>query len=185
MSSRREEILQSAIAVLGAQGVRQFTHRAVDAAAGLPAGSTSNCYRTREALVSGAVAYVARREREGWEEVANSVRPQSGHELAVALATFVQRATGPDRSLTLARFSLFVEAALRPDLQRQLSATAQAVREWSTQWLRLVGSRHPERDCRIILDCLDGILLHQLAFPDPALDPTEEITALVDALLAG
>jgi len=64
--SRQEELLDAAIAVLGGQGVRQLTHRAVDVAAGLPSGSTSNYFKTRDALLVGIVDRFVARERAGW-----------------------------------------------------------------------------------------------------------------------
>ncbi len=53
MISRRDVVTDSAIAVVAEQGVRGLTHRAVDALAELPVGSTSNVYRTRDALITG------------------------------------------------------------------------------------------------------------------------------------
>ena len=50
---RRSTILDGALAVLAEQGMRGLTHRAVDAAAGLPSGSTSYYFRSRAALVTG------------------------------------------------------------------------------------------------------------------------------------
>ncbi len=51
MGTRRDDLLDAAICVLGESGIRGLTHRAVDAAAGLPAGSASNLFRTRDALL--------------------------------------------------------------------------------------------------------------------------------------
>src|SRR6185436_1282296 len=119
--------------------VRQLTHRAVDAAARVPAGSTSNYFKTRQALVSAVVDRFAARERAAWETIAGLVRPRTPGELATALAAYVRRAIGPDRVMTVARYSLFVEAALHPELRQRLTATARTVREWGAQWLRAVG----------------------------------------------
>jgi DNA-binding transcriptional regulator YbjK len=183
MPSRPEELLDAAIAVLGSQGVRRLTHRAVDAAAGVPAGSTSNYFKTRDALVRAVVDRFAARERSAWETIAALLRPQTPEQLAAALAAFVRQATGPDRVMTIARYCLLVEAALHPELQQQLAETARAVREWAAQWLRALGSADPDGECRLILDQLDGIMLHQLAFPDPTFDPDREIAALVGAIV--
>ena len=59
MATRQQQILDAAVDLLGEQGVRAVTHRAVDAAAGLPAGATSNLFRTREALFDGIVDRIA------------------------------------------------------------------------------------------------------------------------------
>ena len=55
MADRRTVLLDAALELVGTQGMRGLTHRAVDAAAGVPPGSTSNHFRTREALVLGIV----------------------------------------------------------------------------------------------------------------------------------
>ncbi|MFC7482775.1 TetR/AcrR family transcriptional regulator [Luedemannella flava] len=55
MVNRRDDLLDAAITVLGEGGMRALTHRAVDAAAGLPAGSTSNYFRTRDALLGAVI----------------------------------------------------------------------------------------------------------------------------------
>lgn len=182
MTNRREQILDAAISVLGRQGVRACTHRAVDAAAGLPAGSTSNYFRSRDALLDGVVERLAAREVELWERVAVGTPPSTPKELADALAVFVRDATGPHRALALARFAVFVEAGAKPAMRHRLATSAGRIRDWGGQWMRAVGSPDPARDARIVLDQLDGLILHQLAVPDPAFDPVDRLTALVVAL---
>ena len=56
MSGKRERVLDAAIEVLGTRGLRGLTHRAVDEVAGIPQGSTSNYFRTRESLLEAVVA---------------------------------------------------------------------------------------------------------------------------------
>jgi AcrR family transcriptional regulator len=60
--SRAELIGDTAIEVLAAEGARGLTHRAVDRAAGLPPGSTSNHARTREALLTCALTRITQLE---------------------------------------------------------------------------------------------------------------------------
>jgi DNA-binding transcriptional regulator YbjK len=186
--SRQEQVLDAAIAVLGRQGVRHLTHRAVDAAASVPAGSTSNYFRTRDALLEAVVERFADCERQAWEEIAaaapTTAAPMTAAQFAAALAAFARHATSVGRVRTLARYSLFVEAALRPNLQRRLAATSADISAWGTHWLRMIGSTDPERDCRIVLNQLDGLMLHELAFSDPDFDPLPELIALIQALVS-
>ena len=193
MPSRQEQVLDAAIAVLGRQGVRHLTHRAVDAAASVPAGSTSNYFRTRDALLEAVVERFADCERQAWEEIAAAApttaapmtaAPMTAAQFAAALAAFARHATSVGRVRTLARYSLFVEAALRPNLQRRLAATSADISAWGTHWLRMIGSTDPERDCRIVLNQLDGLMLHELAFSDPDFDPLPELIALIQALVS-
>lgn len=182
MPARREDLLDAAIALLGGQGVRGLTHRAVDAAAGLPSGSASNYFRTRDALLGAVVERFAARERANWEEIAAAASPTTPVELARALATFAHDATGPQRTLTLARYAILVEAAHRPALRAQLTATGGRVTAWFTNWLRIVGSTDPERDTPIVMNAFTGLVLHQLAYPRPAFDPAGQLTVLLKAL---
>ncbi|HEY1174567.1 MAG TPA: TetR family transcriptional regulator, partial [Phytomonospora sp.] len=55
MDGRRGLVADAAIALLADKGTRGLTHRAVDEQAGLPQGSTSYYFRSREALLKGAL----------------------------------------------------------------------------------------------------------------------------------
>ncbi|WP_020579389.1 TetR/AcrR family transcriptional regulator [Actinopolymorpha alba] len=184
MTSRREELLDAAISVLGEHGARRLTHRAVDAAAGVPAGSTSNYFRTRDALVKAIVERFTAREQSIWEEIATTARPTTAAGLTDALAEFAVDATGPRRTLTLARYALFIEAAQAPSLQEHLTLTREHVLTWAAGWLEEVGSSDPRDDAALLLDLFDGLLLHQLASPDPAFDPAPRLSALIEILTA-
>ncbi|MFH9245248.1 TetR/AcrR family transcriptional regulator [Streptomyces lydicus] len=61
-ASRPQLIADTALRLLAERGMRGLTHRAVDEAAGLPQGSTSNLARTRAALLEAAVGRLAERE---------------------------------------------------------------------------------------------------------------------------
>jgi DNA-binding transcriptional regulator YbjK len=88
MTNRREQILDAAIDLLGSGGAHAVTHRAVDPAAGLPAGSTSNYFRSRNALLEAVVERFATRERANADDIAASLRPTTPSGLAEALAAF-------------------------------------------------------------------------------------------------
>ena len=183
MTSRRDDLLDAAISVLGQSGMHGLTHRAVDAAAGLPAGSASNHFRTRDALLNAVVERFAARERAIWEDLATTMYPVTPQEFARAMAVFAHEATGPHRTLTLARYAILVEAGTHPSLRARLLATGARVNAWFMNWLRIAGSTDPERDAPIIMNHWTGIVLHELAIPDPAFDPYPQIAALVTAVV--
>jgi AcrR family transcriptional regulator len=70
-STRAQRIADAAIALLAERGLRGLTHRAVDEAAGLPPGSTSNHARTRAALLSAALDRLAELEAAGFDPAAS------------------------------------------------------------------------------------------------------------------
>jgi AcrR family transcriptional regulator len=181
--NRRDELLDAAISVLGQRGVHGLTHRTVDATAGLPAGATSNHFRTRDALLDAIVERICARERANWENLATTIYPVTPQELARALAAFAQEATGPHRTLTLARYAILVEAGIHPSLRAQLLAAGARINAWFMNWLRIAGSTEPERDAPIIANHWTGIVLHELAIPDPAFEPYPQIAALVTSVI--
>jgi DNA-binding transcriptional regulator YbjK len=183
MANRRDDLLDAAIAVLGASGIHGLTHRSVDAAAGLPTGSTANHFRTRDALLNAVVERFAARERANWDEITARLCPTTPRELAQAAAVFARDSAGPQRALTLARYAILVEAAIHPALRAQLLSSGSRVRAWFITWLRVVGSTDPERDAPIIMNHFAGLVLHELAGPDPAFDPSAELETLVTTLI--
>jgi AcrR family transcriptional regulator len=179
---RRELLLDAAIRVLGERGVRAVTHRAVDAEAGFGAGSTANYFSTREALFGAIVERFSQREQANFDDIASTVCPTSPAELGHALATFARDCAGPDRTLTLSRYALLVESANNPGLREQMAAAGGRVSTWFANWLRLIGSADPEHDTHVVGNYLTGLILHQLAIPDPRFDPAGKIILLLESL---
>jgi DNA-binding transcriptional regulator YbjK len=183
VADRRSAILDAAIEALGTKGMRGLTHRAVDQTADLPPGSTSNLFRSRDALLDGIVERFAQRERAAFEKVAMSDVPLTPEDLGRTLAHVAVESTRGNRSVTLARYALLVEGAIRPTVQRTLAEAGAAVDAWATQWLRVVGSPEPERDWGILANYVTGLVLHELAHPSDDFDPTDRITELVRILV--
>jgi AcrR family transcriptional regulator len=175
-------LLDAAIGVLGERGMRALTHRAVDAEAGVAAGSTANYFPTREALLEAIVERVSALERDRFDEVAVTVCPTTPVELGRAIAGWARDATGVYRALTLSRYAIVVEAGHNAKIRHQLAATGSRVNAWFANWLRLIGSRDADHDVHVLGNYLTGLMLHQLAMPDPQFDPTDHITALLESL---
>ncbi|MEJ3744591.1 TetR family transcriptional regulator [Actinomycetes bacterium KLBMP 9797] len=184
MVPRETQILDAAIEVLGTRGTRHLTHRAVDAEAGLPLGSTSNRFRTREALLAGVLGRVLEREIETWGRLAGVALPLAPDGFATAVAALVRELAGSGRVLTLARYAIFVEAATQPALQRQIAEALERLTAWATPIVAALGSTDPARHLRMLLSLIDGMLANQLANPDPAFDPHAAISALLRGILS-
>jgi DNA-binding transcriptional regulator YbjK len=181
--ARRDEVLAAAVGVLGDQGIRAFTHRAVDAAAGVPAGTAANYFPTRDALLTAVVDHFGALEQATWAAIADRAAPATAAQLAAALADFLREALGAHRRVTVARHVLFLEAAHRPALRASLAASAASMRRWGATWLAALGSADPEADAQVVLDHLDGVLIHRLVFPGYAPDPEPALGLLIEALL--
>jgi AcrR family transcriptional regulator len=176
-------LLDAAVGVLGERGTRALTHRAVDAEAGVAAGSTANYFPTREGLLEAIVERVSARERDHFDGIAATVCPATPAELGRALAGWAREATGTHRTLTLARYAVLVEAGHNASIRRQLTETGSRVNVWFANWLRLIGSADTSRDVHVVGNYVTGLMLHQLAMPDPGFDPADKITALLESLV--
>ncbi|WP_231445990.1 TetR/AcrR family transcriptional regulator [Brevibacterium zhoupengii] len=120
MISRRILVADTAIGVVATAGLRGLTHRAVDDFAGLPVGSTSNCYSTRNDLVTGIASRIHTRISEKSEHARASRLTED--EYGTLLLT-------DDRHLfrTLALFSL--DPSLPLPGRSRISATHELITE--------------------------------------------------------
>jgi hypothetical protein len=99
------------------------------------------------------------------------------------LTALAHQAVGPHRALSLARYAILVEAGIDPALRARLLATGARVNAGFMTWLRLAGSADPARDAPLLMNHWTGLVLHELAVPDPAFDPSGELTALVTSVI--
>ena len=99
--------------------------------------------------------------------------PTSPAELGRALGAAVRDSTRRHRALTLSRYALLVESANNPVLREQMAVTGARVNAWMSTWLRAIGSPDPDRHVHVIGNYVVGLVLHQLAMPDPDFDPTD------------
>jgi AcrR family transcriptional regulator len=172
---RQDLVLDAAIRVLAAGGSRALTHRAVDAEAGLPLGSTSNLYRTREALLSGVLGQILQHETQAWAALGTDLTPEN---FAEVVGGFVKTLAGRQKGLTLARKAIFLEASFSPVLRRQIAEGQRRLVEWAAPLVAGLGSSRPEADLRLILALIDGLLSAQLANPARDFDPAAALTVL-------
>jgi DNA-binding transcriptional regulator YbjK len=174
---RREQVLDAAVDVLGTEGMRRLTYQAVDSRAVAPAGTTSNYFRSRDALLDGIVDHIEALDR---ADVAQLALADAG--LAATLAGFVHHAVGPGRPRVVARYNLFLETLARPELRAALTRSREALIVRGSDWLRAAGSADPTGHARVVLDFLDGVILHQIAMPMPEFDPLPGICAVLRGL---
>ncbi|MFB7619748.1 TetR/AcrR family transcriptional regulator [Kitasatospora sp. NPDC056181] len=155
---RRDRLRDAAIEVLAEAGGRGLTHRAVDAAAGVPAGTAKNYFPTRDALL----AAVADRCAELYGEVPRPA-PADRVGLAAMLRTLLENVAGPGRARMLAYLELRAEAARRPALAVVLDAVAAADFTAFEQAQRAAGLPvTPERAAAVTL-ALHAAVPHLLA----------------------
>lgn len=163
--SRRAEIADAAIATLGRSGMRGLTHRAVDRAAGLPEGSASYYFRTRQALLRATVERLAELDSTDLLPSTGLATP-TGPDLdtvADASAAVIERWLTTGRERQLARYELALEATRRPELRQALVTAGAAIRATVASQFAAAGVRHPDQRAADFVAFLDGLLFDQIA----------------------
>ena len=182
----------AAIGVLADHGARGLTHRAVDQAAGLPLGTTSNYARTREALLTLTLTRIAELDAAdgaaGLYGTGISESGMPGSEwLTDGLARMLYRTitdTGARRRVR-ARFELALEATRRPELRAAYDEMGRGFRTEAARLLAAAGSAHPERDAWTLIAWVEGTAFYALAGAGGAAVPSlAELRAQVTGLLA-
>lgn len=156
---RNERALDAALLVLGEQGVRALTHARVDRVAGLPAGSTSNYFRTRLALLEGVTSHLAQLEREDFGDAAPILERSAAEE---AFTRMLEFQSGIFRSRTLARYALFIDLAHSPELVAPLKDNRKVFENWVTSTLAALGANDPRGCTAFVMATLEGVLLHRI-----------------------
>jgi DNA-binding transcriptional regulator YbjK len=169
---RRELIADAAIAVLEAEGGRGLTHRAVDRRAGLPQGSTSNYFATREALLTAALHRLVELERPAVRQMEALLPggPYEPHEGAELVTELLRSWLAPEHTgRAVARYELFLEARRRPAFQAALDEVRREYLLLAEQLLPAAGCADPRRHAPQLLALLDGLIANQLLNPATAL----------------
>jgi DNA-binding transcriptional regulator YbjK len=163
---RRDRIADAAIEVAGTAGMRGLTHRAVDARAGLPTGSTSYYFRTRQALVEAAVLRLAAQDQAAYETAA-----QDTSDFAGAVAAALDESLSRHRVRTTARYLFLLEAARDPALQ-SVREIGQRFRAFAAELLAASGVPEAEHRAGTLVAALDGLVFDRLANAGSLTTPT-------------
>ena len=160
---RRRVIARHALEVLAAEGARGLTHRAVDRAAGLPAGSTSYYFRTRNALLDACLDDLVRQDEAEIAALAPTLRAADADQLAATLAAVLHRWATTDRTRQLGRYELFLESRRRPEVAASLRRGGLAIRAGVARVLADLGVADPQRRADWLAAAIEGVLFEHVA----------------------
>lgn len=177
---RREEVLAAAVDVLGTRGSRGLSHRAVDTAAGVPEGTTSNHFRSRLDLLLGIREHLAA-QRPFDEPLTFEV--DDGAALIRRLAAATRYMLDSNRSELIAGMLLFFESVRGGKLADELATdTTRHWRRLATQLAEL-GAPDPETGAKLLLGYQTAVGLAQYVDRSPEFDPEAMLEPLVWGLL--
>jgi DNA-binding transcriptional regulator YbjK len=197
--SRRALIADAAISTLARDGMRGLTHRAVDRTAGLPEGSASYYFRTRQALLQATVERLAELTTTDMAASAGLIAqvatadgaagsPPPGQELdafGATAAALLESWLTTGRERQLARYELSLEATRRPELRQVLMSTGAPIRAVVAGRFAAAGVPEPEQRAADFTAFIDGLLFDQIAGAGSRELTGPDLRAAIGTLLAG
>lgn len=175
---RRAQMLDAAIDILCDHGVGGLTHRQVDARADLPAGTTSNYFRTRQALLEATAARTVELHWQRVQLLQSTLGPMSREGVKALMVRMLE----PDEKLrrwTLARFELFMEGTRRPELQPFIAELQAAAVKSARVIVEAAGFAPTAGQMEQLSRLLNGLAFSSLTIPGGAFEPAEAVDRLL------
>ncbi|PJJ72934.1 regulatory TetR family protein [Diaminobutyricimonas aerilata] len=179
---RRRLLADAGLRVLATEGSRGLTHRALDEAAAVPPGTTSNYFRTRRALIDGLVHRIGERLAPDPDDLERRASEPPSRALFAEYVRDIVRRLTTNREVTLALFELRLESSRRPEVAAVLGAWLRAGFDGDVAFNEAAGLPGGRREIALFHYAIDGLLFDRLTTPLDADTSTDEV---VDALVAG
>ncbi|MYS86010.1 TetR/AcrR family transcriptional regulator [Embleya scabrispora] len=156
---RRRAIADGAIEVLAGSGVHGLSHRAVDEAVGLPAGTTSNYFRSRDALLTAAAERVVELHQADMAAAHGLVLgPIDRDGLVALIGASLEFSATAHRARYLAVYELTLEATRRPALQQALDGIKAGAVDFTLDQHRALGLHTTREDVATLITLFGGAL---------------------------
>jgi len=181
---RRAQILDAAIDILADKGVGGLTHRQVDDRAGLPAGTSSNYFRTRQALLEATAARTVDLHWQRVEALRAAIGSLTLRGVKALLTRMISDPDEPARRYTLARFELFMEGTRRPELQPFLAELQAAAVKSAKLIFEAAGFAPTARQMEELSRLLNGYVFSNLTTAGAPDDPAGLVDRLLSAFFA-
>jgi DNA-binding transcriptional regulator YbjK len=177
---RIDEILRATLEVIRREGLGAVTHRTVSDESGVPLGSLTYYFASKQDLLRAAlqlfVAEDVARLRATAEEL---LAAGAGGEEVVARFAEVLAA---EQAGGVAQFDLYLEASRDPVLRETAVESLRAYEEVAELGLRAAGVPDPAGAAQVVVATIDGLGLQRLAAGDRAPDVAQALTLLWRAL---
>ena len=157
----RQALLDAAIRVVAARGLRGLTLRAVGAEAGVTHGLVRHHFGSRDALLEAAVSHAVERSL-----ATTSLEPGTGdvEDFAHGLGEEI----GPQVERQAFQFEVLLEARRSPELLPHVRRMYDEYDQATARGLARSGLGDDPDLARLVFAALDGLVLQQVVFGDPA-----------------
>ncbi|SDM49020.1 TetR/AcrR family transcriptional regulator [Nonomuraea jiangxiensis] len=177
--ARRQALTDAAIELLASSGVHGLTHRAVETAAGVPPGTASNYFRSREALLVAAAERIAELHHGDTDRAVEQPAP-----LVDLLTDSLLTAATTLRTRYLAIFELQLEAARRPALASALAGLHDTAQHVTAGHHDELGLTIPRERIPVMISLYGGALFTLVTAPPGSVD-RDVVHNLVQAIVHG
>jgi DNA-binding transcriptional regulator YbjK len=162
-AARRRQILEATLRVIGRGGIAAVDHRTVAADAGVPLGSTTYYFDSKDDMVSQALHHVADEETERLARDRAELEGKTPAAVRRRLTDHVLSSVAADRMLLLAHYQLYLESARREELRPAAELWDAAYRAFYARALEILGAPDPVERAALLCVSLDGLILQHLA----------------------
>lgn len=182
--ARRTALTDAGIDLLVSQGVHGLTHRAVERAAGLPAGTAANYFRSREELLVATAERAVSLHLEAMGRIDRTLDVGSSPvPLADLVAASLEEALTTSRERYLAIFELQLEARRRPALAAALAELGSVAAAFTADEHGKLRLDVPSGALGALIALYGGALFVLATGPDRI--PPEAIREIARAVVAG
>ncbi|WP_033221021.1 TetR/AcrR family transcriptional regulator [Kitasatospora phosalacinea] len=179
---RRAALLDAALEVLAEDGARGLTFRAVDQRAAVPAGTASNYFANRDALLAQCADRVYERLEPDAETLSRGFEgPRDAARVTALMHQVVERVAAFPTGF-LALLELRLAALRRPELREVLTRRIGADLHFNADYHHAAGLPGDTSTVQLLVLALNWLILERLTLPD--LFTPEQRAALVDTLVA-
>ncbi len=185
-TDRKTLIADTALALLGRAGAKGLTHRAVDAEAGLPLGSTSFYCRTRLDLLTLTLKRHADLDLADLQADALQMAKDgftSAQFNALLMDRLADWVSPHKRERLVARFQLILLATCEPQLADALRQQREHFLLAAEAGLKRLGRRDAAQAAPRLVAVMDGILLDHIQSEGAALVTVKQRRALIEMCL--
>jgi DNA-binding transcriptional regulator YbjK len=191
-AERRRDLCDAAIQLLADDGAKGLSHLKVDRRAGVPDGTTSFYFRTREALLRAVAERLAELDLASLQSVADSADGGGENPSPSQLSQVViQSGCEPQLSRTRARYELTMQAARDPELAAILQQATDAFTKLHREILVHLMPHGAELESAVLEDLsnvtltfINGLLLRS-ALGDRIVGSPEQLDDILSAIATG